>query len=339
MWAVREWDDLTIERRAVLVNGQQEATIEYRVSVPTSRLPLRLKMPATLPWCREERKNISTSGLVVSRQEVRPSGELDYSITAALDGEGEGNLTAQNCTLYYNWDVTSESAVIRYKVDVNTLGAAANSVIPQANATDLLRDYDVRYLAIDETPPFTGEEPFSAFKKGWFRSAPYFYPIYHDLGVTVYRVDESALNGPAQTNDSVLSADGPETPDAALLGWRQMNEARPGEMLTVALYWQGQQPIDDGYFVFVHLVKGPRMVALGDGLPSNGGSPTATWVPGQTVIDLHTMVLPADTAPGRYQLNVGLYATQGGERLPAYDGQGHRWYTDQVPLGTIEVLP
>jgi hypothetical protein len=74
-------------------------------------------------------------------------------------------------------------------------------------------------------------------------------------------------------------------------------------------------------------------------IPCNQSRPTISWVPGQTVIDMHSMSLPVDLAPGVYTLTAGLYRADTIERLPAYDAQGQRWPEDAVVLGTIEVLP
>ena len=282
-------------------------------------------MPVSFCWGQGADCDISAAGLAVTRHESRSSGQLDYTITAELDGEGTGYLVQDGCSLQYVWELTGESAVIRYEADVATSGAAVNTVIAHADTVDLLQANDIRYLAIDETPTFAGDEALPTFVAGWFKAAPYYYPVYRDLGVMVYRVDESVLQGPQQTVNTVMAGDDSESPELTLLGWRQLSPAQPGQLLTVAFYWRGERPIEKDCVVFVHLGDGNVVVAQNDSVPSDQGNPTTAWVPGETVIDLHTIELPADFTPGTYYLSTGMYDVATGERLLAYDDQGEHW--------------
>lgn len=83
----------------------------------------------------------------------------------------------------------------------------------------------------------------------------------------------------------------------------------PGETLDVTLYWQGQRAIPQDYTVFVHIVDPQTLRIYGgsDAQPVAWTRPTSSWMPGETVIDTHTLMLDPTTPPGVYQIEVGLY--------------------------------
>jgi hypothetical protein len=58
---------------------------------------------------------------------------------------------------------------------------------------------------------------------------------------------------------------------------------------------------------------------------------TSSWSLYQPVLDSHSLNLPADLAPGRYTLQVGLYDVQTLKRLPLPDS------SDAFTLGQIQV--
>lgn len=95
----------------------------------------------------------------------------------------------------------------------------------------------------------------------------------------------------------------------------------PGDFLTVRLVWRALKPIDRDYAAFVHVVTGePRVVAQHD-----TSVLTSRWPLGQPQPYYHPMRLPADLAPGRYRLEVGLYKPESPlERLPPLDAPNDR---------------
>ena len=95
----------------------------------------------------------------------------------------------------------------------------------------------------------------------------------------------------------------------------------PGAALPVELRWQGLTPITDDYRVFVHLLGADSgLIAQADGQPANWSRPTSTWAAGETVLDRHGLWVPAETAPGTYRLQIGLYRAADGQRLQLTDG-------------------
>jgi hypothetical protein len=110
----------------------------------------------------------------------------------------------------------------------------------------------------------------------------------------------------------------------------------PGDELTLTLYWLANTSTDEAYTLFVHMVgaDGTKLTQY-DGQPQGGFYPTAFWDPGERLEDPVTLMIPADAAPGSYQLLAGLYLPASGSRLAttgADAGPG-----DVVLLGAFDV--
>jgi uncharacterized membrane protein len=104
----------------------------------------------------------------------------------------------------------------------------------------------------------------------------------------------------------------------ALAGY-QLSSARlrPGDDLALRLHWQALGMVEHDYTVFVHLLNGAgERLAQHDG-PANyyGELPTTLWQAGLPVLDHRNLSLAADLAPGKYDLVVGLYDRETGQRL------------------------
>ncbi len=81
-------------------------------------------------------------------------------------------------------------------------------------------------------------------------------------------------------------------------------------------------PVTQDYHVFIHLLdRQGQLVAQADGQPAHWTRPTSTWTVGELVVDRHGLWIPTGTAPGVYQLSLGLYRPEDGQRLPLADGQ------------------
>ena len=103
-------------------------------------------------------------------------------------------------------------------------------------------------------------------------------------------------------------------------------QASPGDELDVQLYWEAINPNRPqyDYTIFVHLLnEAGELAANADGLPQGGRYPTGAWVPGDVVVDGHRLLLPPDLASGNYEIRVGAYLLETGERLPAFDEAGN----------------
>ena len=109
-------------------------------------------------------------------------------------------------------------------------------------------------------------------------------------------------------------------------------KVRAGDPIEVGLRWQATVRPRANYSVFVHLLDGSgTTVAQHDGWPAAGGRPTSGWQPGEVVDDHHALLTAVSLAPGRYQLETGLYDAAG-VRLALDSGAG----TSKV-IGMVEV--
>ena len=59
--------------------------------------------------------------------------------------------------------------------------------------------------------------------------------------------------------------------------------------------------------------------------------------PGDIFMQLHSINLPADLAPGLYRISIGLYSSATGQRLPIADSRTPRG--DRLMLQTVTVVP
>lgn len=105
-----------------------------------------------------------------------------------------------------------------------------------------------------------------------------------------------------------------------------------GQPLEITLYWESMAEVDEDYAVFVHLVEegSGRIVTQIDEEPQHGSYPTSMWVPGEIVVDAHTLSVPADLPAGTYRLRVGLYQQETGAYLAVND-------SDSLTLPSINV--
>ena len=88
------------------------------------------------------------------------------------------------------------------------------------------------------------------------------------------------------------------------------------EQLTLTLHWQALSRPDKSYKFFIHLLDAAsgELVAQADFVPRDWTYPTNWWEAGEVVVD--TAVLPLETVgSGTYQLLVGIYDPDSGERL------------------------
>jgi hypothetical protein len=94
-----------------------------------------------------------------------------------------------------------------------------------------------------------------------------------------------------------------------LVGYDQApSSARPGQPLTVTLYWQPQVEVEANYSSYVHIIdEAGRVIAQSDHQPGGEYYPTSLWRPGEVLRDSHALAIPPDAAPGVYRLVVGMY--------------------------------
>jgi hypothetical protein len=124
-----------------------------------------------------------------------------------------------------------------------------------------------------------------------------------------------------------------------LRGWRMDAPAVAGAELPLTLTWHSLAQIPKNWAVFLHLVDAEgNLAAVRNSDPLNGALPLTLWTPGDWHADAHTLQLPPDLEPGRYELRIGLYrAETDGRRSAVWDREG-ALIGDYVVLGEVEVL-
>lgn len=97
-----------------------------------------------------------------------------------------------------------------------------------------------------------------------------------------------------------------------------------GAILPVRLVWSATTQPQRTYTIFVHLVDETGVpLAQQDRQPLDGFYPTSAWTAGVWVEEVYSLSVPADLAPGRYRLIVGLYDPATNERLALPEESDH----------------
>jgi len=130
------------------------------------------------------------------------------------------------------------------------------------------------------------------------------------------------------------------TPVQLIGGQIELEEARPGDMVPVSLYWRATSPVEIDYVAHVRLLgRGLERVGGTDGYPGGGSFPTTLWEPGAIYRDRY--LLPVDTAaqvPTLMVLEAGL-RVQGEDpltsTLPSGEPGPGMILLDTVPLRQV----
>jgi 4-amino-4-deoxy-L-arabinose transferase-like glycosyltransferase len=122
-----------------------------------------------------------------------------------------------------------------------------------------------------------------------------------------------------------------------LLGYNIESGFRPGDNIHLILFWQCLEKMQQDYTVFIHWVdeKG-NIVAQKDNPPVDGFYPTTKWEPGEIVRDQYDLVISPEVLPGQYQIEIGMYLAETGERLKVWSGSSE---ADRVLLQKVEIRP
>ncbi len=117
----------------------------------------------------------------------------------------------------------------------------------------------------------------------------------------------------------------------------------PGSDLHLTLYWQALRTVSEEYTVFVHLRgEDGATISQDDYPPLKNLYPTYYWSEDQTVPDPRVLAVPRDAVSGWYRLEVGLYESGNGQRLPAVGPGGSQLgdlaIVDYVWLGEQSAL-
>ena len=125
------------------------------------------------------------------------------------------------------------------------------------------------------------------------------------------------------------------------LGYDLSSDAvQAGNTFSVTLYWQALRPMEIGYHVFTHLATSSgQVVAQQDGVPRQGAYPTDLWQIGEVVADTYQVTVDPAIAPGKYELEVGMYRLENQKRLQVTDATGQPMSGGRVLLTKVTIFP
>lgn len=117
------------------------------------------------------------------------------------------------------------------------------------------------------------------------------------------------------------------------------SDAKPGGKAVLTLYWKDVARFDRSYKVFTHVIDDSNTFAgQKDAIPVGDTRPTTTWRRGEVLIDRYEIPISPGAKPGSYNLKVGMYAQDGGQRLSITSADGSS-PSDSITLTKIEVKP
>ena len=114
--------------------------------------------------------------------------------------------------------------------------------------------------------------------------------------------------------------------------------ARAGETLSIDFTWRSDAQGSEDHVQFLHLghaESGEWFVY--DQQPLGARLPTRLWYSGLADSETWQAPLPADLAPGRYEVFTGLYRARDKERVPVTDADGAPWLDNRVALGSLVI--
>lgn len=125
--------------------------------------------------------------------------------------------------------------------------------------------------------------------------------------------------------------------------WDRPLGVKAGQPLHLTLGWEVLAQPRTSYTVFIHLIDAEGRPWFGhDYTPLGGAFPSylwfPKWLPGQRVQDPYRLVIPANTPPGQYWLEVGMYEMGSIRRIPQLGTDG-TMTGDRYILGPVEVRP
>lgn len=148
------------------------------------------------------------------------------------------------------------------------------------------------------------------------------------LGAEARRVDHISVANPADFDGGLklLAYELPETTFCA------------GEDIPLQLHWfaANTPPLDYKIFVHVATLDDTSRVAQVDTIPFDGYNPMTRWEAGELVSYVQPIPLDAATAPGRYQILVGIYDPETVQNL-AVTNASNVLSGDRVRLGEVEI--
>lgn len=92
-----------------------------------------------------------------------------------------------------------------------------------------------------------------------------------------------------------------------------------GETVVLTLYWRARCPTAYDYTVFTHILETPQTIWGQEDRPPT--PPMSRWRAGEVYRETYTLRVKPETPPGFYEVEIGLYRPDTGERLRLEDGR------------------
>jgi hypothetical protein len=181
----------------------------------------------------------------------------------------------------------------------------------------------------------TEESDPNRFIEGWLDEQTFkaMDSWFGNVRLAIYAVPEVEVSREIQHPLGLLLGDG-----IALLGYSiSSSQVEAGDILQLTLFWQAWKPIEQRYKVFTHVLDGrSHIVGQRDAEPVGGTRPTTTWQEEEIIADNYGVLVLPGTPPGEFQLEIGMYSLETGERLTvSRDGEV---LGDRVLLEPIHVV-
>lgn len=125
----------------------------------------------------------------------------------------------------------------------------------------------------------------------------------------------------------------------ALLGYDTNARAvQPGQTISVTLYWQALAPMKLDYSVFMHLTSTSGEIPVkNDGFPYTSPKRTHRWTTGQVMQEVRALAIPDYVLPGLYDIDMGVFSVDTGDRLPIVAPDGH-YMGEEMTLVQVRVV-
>ncbi|MCB0166630.1 MAG: glycosyltransferase family 39 protein [Anaerolineae bacterium] len=209
------------------------------------------------------------------------------------------------------WAYSDRLDVKRYPPDADTLADLTDNLVGRGIDFVIVdADMVARYRSLykDIFPSDGARVDIPAIPDGWaltyaYRAMPCDWCVFRllDSNPPQHSVD-------VRLNDSIQ-----------LIGYDiDRTELQAGDTLHLTLHWTTDKALDADYTVFTQLL-GPDFQLHGqlDHQPIENLWPTTRWQPGERLADRYDIPIDANAPPGPYQILVGMYNAQTGERIPA----------------------
>ena len=152
-------------------------------------------------------------------------------------------------------------------------------------------------------------------------------PGSYTLAMQVADENDQRLGNQVELGPVQLSAYAPQSSSTAVWGEAihlpGYTISQSDDMLHIDLYWQTNKPLDRSYVAFIHLIDADtgQIAAQNDAIPRDWTYPTFAWEPEEIIKDTRQLPLN-EISPGLYQVWVGLYDQETGERVLAANENG-----------------